>query len=181
MNRGTLLWFGSVALLLLFAAWWFTVITTSAMPLPGLAPWVAIAVLVMISLALFWAGWRKGISGLFVLASTLLGFGVIGFVQWTSAALPGRVLWLLLPAFSGAGILSENHLGIGWRFSNQQGFWMILASLLFFLAALLWFIHPGNAGIASRSFESVSGLNASDLRLWTNFDFLTNLLYGGYS
>ncbi len=154
MNRKPLLWFGAVALLLLFAAWWFTVMSASARPMPVLAPVVAPAALLIASSILSWAGWRKGISGLLVLAASILGIGLIGITQWlVASATPVRALWLLLPAFSGAGILIENHLGIGWRFSDRQGFWMIRAALALFLIALLWSMFAGSGGLDQRIIE----------------------------
>ncbi len=170
MNRKPLLWFGAIALLLLFAAWWFTVMSASARTIPVLAPVVAPAALLIVSSILFWVGWRKGISGLLVLATSVLGIGLIGLTQWfVASAPPVRALWLLLPAFSGAGVLIENHLGIGWRFSDRQGFWMILAALALFLIALFWFAFAISGRLDRRIIEPF--LNLIHFDSWRNPNF----------
>ncbi len=157
MNRGSLLWFGSATLLLLFAAWWFTVTTATARFIAELVPLVAPAILVIASTILFWVGWRKEISGLLVLATPLFGIGLIGFAQWFAGeALPWKVSWLLLPAFGGVGILIENHLGFGWRFTDRHGIALIFASLVVYLVALLWIIHSSGAGPVIRESANIT-------------------------
>lgn len=158
MNRGSLLWLGSIALLLLFAAWWFTVISAAAGIFALLAPVVAPAVMVIASSILFWAGWRKEISGVFMLASVLLGIGLVGCAQWFAVStVPWQAPWLLLPAFGGAGILIVNHLGFGWRFSDRLAIILIVASLVFFLAALAW---TGQASAADSAFRPDPGFRS---------------------
>jgi len=141
MNRNYLLWFGATALLLMFGAWLYTVCSATVRPMRVLSSVVTPMVFLIACSGVFWAGWRKGLSGLFVLGSLLLGIALVGFAQWFALYVPSRLAgWLLLPTFCGLGILVENHLGIGWRFSNRQGFWMIAAGLIMFIITLCFFI-----------------------------------------
>ncbi len=134
MSRDRLLIFGALALLLLFGAWWFTVAAAGAGQPPVLAPAIFSIAILAASSCIFWTGLRKRISGLLVIAFTSIGVGMMGIWQWL-ASYPAlsRGGWLLLPAFAGLGILAENQLGIGWRFSNRQGIWLISAGVGLFL------------------------------------------------
>lgn len=155
MSRGRLLWMGAVALLLMFGAWWFTVASAATGQIQVLAPIGVPAFLLIASIFLFLAGWRKGISGLFVLATTIVGIGVVGLLQWLTTALTDSAAWLLLPAFTGTGILIENHIGIGWRFTDRQGAWMLITSLGLFLAVVAFSNIPfSTLGAISRFFSS---------------------------
>lgn len=155
MSRDRMLWMGALSLLLLFGAWWFTAASAATGHIQLQAAVGVPVGLMIVSAVLFWIGMRKGISGLLVLAATITGIGVMSLLRWLVPIGFAQPAWLLLPAFTGAGILVENRLGFGWRFTNRQGLSMLLASLGLFLAvtilSILSSVHFSGGGWLSNN------------------------------
>jgi hypothetical protein len=62
-----------------------------------------------------------------------------------------RRAWAIIPILAGVGILIENHLGIGWRFTDRQAYQLVFLSVMAFILtntfSLDWLqslINPGN-------------------------------------
>jgi hypothetical protein len=157
VSRNRLLWFGAIALLLLFGAWWFTAISAAVGSMRVLPQVIMPAVFLAASAVQYWIALWKRISGLFVLATTSLGIGLMGILSWfTSSTIFSNTGWLLLPAFTGLGILTENHLGIGWRFTDRLGISFVIASLGLFLFLLFYsFISSNNFKYIGGFFETI--------------------------
>lgn len=174
MSRDRLLIYGALALLLLFGAWYFTVATAEA----GLPSIVAPLVFSITSLAasslVFRLGLRTRISGLLVVATTLSGIGLLGIGHGLAPrGASGAFNWLLLPAFIGFGILIENRLGIGWRFSNWQAVGLIAAGIGFYILARSIF---GQETGEFLSLNSLLNLSIDELKYSTNINQAENFL-----
>jgi hypothetical protein len=162
MSRDRLLIFGALALLLLFGAWYFTIAAAEAGFSLMVAPVIFSFTTFIASWFVFKIGLRWRVSGIIVIATALIGIGLVGIWQgipvhrtFTAA------VWFLLPSFAGLGILIENRLEIGWRFSNWQAVWLIAAGIgLYFIVRSIAIKISGGL-IFDTTWVNLSGLSIS--------------------
>lgn len=142
MNRRLFYRLSALAVVLLFAAWWFTSAVALATRWFDLG-FLLLPVLVgVIGIGMFFYGWREIVSGPIIAGMVLLGIsGILIWQLGTYQGLQWGSGWLLLPGLAGAGILIENLLGPGWRFSNRLALGLLAASAILVLASGLLPLH----------------------------------------
>lgn len=147
MKRRRLMWPGA-AVLLLYAAWWFSLAVFHSTRTAANTLFLMPALLGVCAIGLLWVGWRDS-SIFFIIAACLL-FAANAVLYWkgnraaTGAWISG---WILLPAMVAAFEWIKNGLGKGWRFTNHQAVQMIIFSVTIF-ALIFWVICGGfQAGV----------------------------------
>ena len=133
MKRNKIARINLIALLLL-GAWWFTTAILAGIP------WRVTALVLPVSLgiasaALLIFGLRKSISGPAVLAGGLFAVSLLLTLQVASGDTRVWLLgWPFILGLASLGILLENLLGPGWRFSNRQAVGLGLIALTCWMA-----------------------------------------------
>jgi hypothetical protein len=141
----------STTLFLTLAIWWLTFSVTYTQN------WLVSVFLFPLILILA-GSWlarmavKKSVAGLLVTSIPMFGTGVIMALglatQYPAVAIRA---WPIIPILAGVGILIENHLGIGWRFTDRQAYQLVFLSVMAFILtntfSLDWLqslINPGN-------------------------------------
>jgi hypothetical protein len=141
----------STTLFLTLAIWWLTfsvTYTQNWLISVFLFPLILILAGVWLSLMAV----KKSVAGLLVTSIPMFGTGVIMALglatQYPAVAVRA---WAIIPILAGVGILIENHLGIGWRFTDRQAYQLVFLSVMAFILtntfSLDWLqslINPGN-------------------------------------
>ena len=136
MNRRLFYRLSALAVVLLFAAWWFTSAVALATRRFDLGFLLLPVLAGVVGIGMFYYGWRETISGPIIAGLVLLGIsGILVWQLGTYRELKWWSGWMLLPGLAGAGILIENLLGPGWRFSNRLALGLLAASAILVLVS----------------------------------------------
>ncbi len=132
MKRRRWVWSGA-AVLLLYAAWWFSLAVFHSMRTALITPFLLPALLGVCAAGLLWAGWRQ--SSIFFITAACLLFAANAILFWKDNRATAGVWvlgWVLLPAFVAVFEWIKNSLGKGWRFSKHQAEQVIFISVTIF-------------------------------------------------
>ena len=128
MNRRRLI-LPSFAVLVLAGTWWLCLAVIGSLRSGSGVYYLFPAFLAALALALLYTGRQKAIPGSIAAAAVLFTLSALFFGLPQIGGGTGWWLgWALIPAIAGGGILLENWLGLGWRFTNLQALSLVLVS-----------------------------------------------------
>jgi hypothetical protein len=141
----------STTLFLTLAIWWLTFSVTYTQNWL-ISVFLFPLILILAGIWLSRMAVKKSVAGLLVTSIPMFGTGVIMALglatQYPAVAVRA---WPIIPILAGVGILIENHLGIGWRFTDRQAYQLLFLSVMAFILtntfSLDWLqslINPGN-------------------------------------
>lgn len=127
------LFFFSATLLLTLAIWWLNFSITIAQ-----GWWFSLffipLLLVIAGAFLTGLAIKCAMSGMLIVSIPTLGTGLLmGLGLLTRNPMLIIHAWPVLVTLAAAGILLENHLGIGWRYTDHQAYKVVALSILAFL------------------------------------------------